>query len=114
MKKILKIIALAITLATTPLLAGPGGTPGHSHEKVSEQKAIIIAKNMRDGLVKKGTIDNSWESVDYSTIEQKKFEKNTEWVVTFNNKKIEDKDKQTLYVFISLYGEVTGANFTGN
>lgn len=114
MKQIFKIIVLALALATTPLLAGPGGTPGHSHEKITETKAIVIAKAMKDGLVKKGTIDNSWESVDASTVEQKKFGKNTEWLVTFNNQKIEDKAKQTLYVFVSLYGEVTGANFTGN
>lgn len=117
MKQIFKIIALTLTLATAPLLAGEGHSHGgnsHTHEKVSKQKAINIAKSMRDGLAKKGTLENSWKSVDYATIKQKKFGKITEWVVTFNNTKIEDKTKQTLYVFVSLYGKVTGANYTGN
>jgi len=114
MKQIFKIIALTVALATTPLLAGAGGAPGHSHEKVSEQKAINIAKSMKNGLVKKGTLNNSWKMVDYSTVKQKKFGKNMEWFVTFNNPKIEDKTKQTLFIFISLYGQVTGANYTGN
>lgn len=113
MKQIFKIIALTLALATTPLLAG-AGAPGHTHEKITEQKAINIAKSMRDGLAKKGTIADTWKSVDYSTVEQKKFGKNLEWVVTFYNPKIEDKSKQTLYVFVSLYGKVTGANYTGN
>ncbi|RXK03345.1 DUF6488 family protein [Halarcobacter bivalviorum] len=113
MKQIFKIIALTLALATTPLLAG-AGAPGHSHEKITEQKAINIAKSMKNGLVKKGTLKDSWEMVDYSEVKQKKFGKNLEWLVTFNNPKIEDKSKQTLYIFMSLYGQVTGANYTGN
>ena len=97
MKKFFKIIALVITLATTPLLAGPGGTPGHSHEKITETKAIVIAKAMKDGLVKKGTIDNSWESVDASTVEQKKFGKNTEWLVTL------EKLLELILLVINIY-----------
>jgi hypothetical protein len=113
MKKIFKIVVLALALATTPLLAG-AGAPGHSHEKVTEQKAIKIATSMKDGLADKGTLDKSWKNVNTSKIIQKKFKGNMEWVVTFNNPKIEDKAKQTLYVFVSLYGQVTGANYTGN
>ena len=119
MKKILKstLLASILTLGVTNIYAGEGHTHGgsyHVHEKISEKKAIKIAKSMKDGLAKKGTIDKSWKDIDYSKIEQKKFGKNVEWVVQFNNSKIEDTSKQTLFVFINLYGKVTGANYTGN
>lgn len=44
MKKIFKIIALVITLATTPLLAGPGGTPEHVMKKLQKQKQLLLQK----------------------------------------------------------------------
>lgn len=119
MKKILKstLLASLLTLGATSLLAGGNhshGAHSHTHEKISEKKAIKIAKSMRDGLAKKGTIVNSWETVDYSKVEKKMFGKHEEWVITFYNQKIEDKAKQTLYIFVNLYGRVTGANYTGN
>lgn len=118
MKTILKTILLAslLTLGTTNLYAGTGHSHGgsyHSHEKISETKALTIAKSMVNGLIKKGTIDKSWQNIDASKIQKKMFGKNEEWVVNFKNPKM-SKDKQTLYVFISLFGKVTGANYTGN
>jgi hypothetical protein len=68
---------------------------------------------MKNGLVKKGTIDNSWGTAGVSNTEKKRFGNNNEWVVSFDNPQIKDKSKQTLYVFIGLTGEVTGANYTG-
>lgn len=118
MNRILKstIFASILALGTTSLYAEGAHSHGgvsHVHEKITEAKAIVIAKSMADNLAKKGTIDKSWENVDASKVEKKTFGKNEEWVVSFNNSKVEDKSKQTLYVFIDLTGEVTGANFTG-
>jgi len=117
--KILKstILASLLALGTANLYGAEGHSHGgstHVHEKINETKAIVIAKNMKDGLVKKGTINNTWQNIDASKVDKKIFGKSEEWVVSFNNTQIEDKTKQTLYVFISLTGEVTGANFTGN
>ena len=117
--KILKstILASLLALGSTNLYAAGAHSHGgstHIHEKISETKAITVAKIMKDGLIKKGTINNSWQNIDASKVEKKTFGKSEEWVVTFNNLQIEDKSKQTLYVFVDLYGEVTGANFTGN
>ena len=36
-----------------------------------------------------------------------------EWVVSYKNHAVEDKSKQTLYVFLSVTGEYLAANFTG-
>jgi hypothetical protein len=39
---------------------------------------------------------------------------NNEWVVSFENLEIKDKSKQTIYIFVSVYGDIEGANYTGN
>lgn len=118
MKKILKslLASTLLTLGSMSLYAGPGTGHSHTHvaEKVTEAKAILIAKSMRDGLVKKGTISKKWSEIENSNITKKSFGEVEEWVISFFNPDIEDKTKQTLYVFVSLYGKVTGANYTGN
>jgi hypothetical protein len=117
--KILKSILLAsiLALGTTNIYAGEGHSHGgetHVHEKINEIKAIVIAKNTKDELLKKGSIDKSWENIDASKVEKKTFGNSQEWVVSFTNAKVQDATKQILYVFVDLTGEVTGANFTGN
>lgn len=44
---------------------------------------------------------------------KKKFEHDFEWVFSFENKDIKETAKQTLYVFVTLYGESNGANYSG-
>ena len=44
---------------------------------------------------------------------KKKFHHSMEWVVSFKNEKITDKTKQTLYIFVNMHGEITGANYSG-
>lgn len=118
MKRILKstLLASLLALSATNLYAGGAHSHGgssHVHEKINETKAITIATGMKDGLIKKGTIDSGWTNIDASKVERKLFGKNEEWVVSFNNPQIEDKAKQTLYVFVDLYGEVKAANYSG-
>jgi hypothetical protein len=116
--KILKstLLASLLVLGTTNIYAEEGHSHGgstHVHEKINETKAIVIAKNMKDGLIKKETIDKSWENIDASKVEKKTFGDSQEWVVSFINPKVQDVAKQTLYVFVDLTGEVTGANYSG-
>lgn len=118
MKTILKTILITSVLVfgSTTLFAGSGHTHGgstHVHDKITEQKAIEIAKSMKDGLAKKGTIADSWKSIDTVQINKKTFGNDEEWVISFQNPQIEEKSKTTLFVFINLYGKVTGANYTG-
>jgi len=44
---------------------------------------------------------------------KQQFHHNEEWVVSFENSHIKDTKKQTLYIFVSLSGKITGANFIG-
>jgi len=122
MKSILKptLLASLLIFGTAHLYAAPAGA-GHSHggavhvhEEISQDKALDIATSMKNVLAKKGTIAKSWTGISASQIEKKLFGKNEEWVVSFNNLELEDKTKQVLYVFVSLTGKVTGANYTGN
>ncbi|MFQ5543674.1 MAG: DUF6488 family protein [Nitrospiria bacterium] len=115
MKKISTYMLVLFMLSTPLVFAGPGSD--HSHEPaapISKVEALkkasgIVAKN-----VKKGKLDKSWGTVKPGKIIQKTFKKDPEWVVTFDNPKVENKDKQTLYVFLSLSGHYLGANFSGN
>jgi len=101
-------------LSALPAQAGPGHTHSHEHEEITQQGAIEKATAKIRQLVKKGKIPQSWASIDAVSAEKKKFKKGSEWVVKFNNDKIEDKSKQTLYVFFSLDGHYLAANYTGN
>ncbi len=91
-----------------------GHSHGHSHKKakpVSKEKAGLIGKQHVHRLIKAGKIDSSWSSSLIGTTEQKKFGKNEEWVVTFDNEKGVKGKK--LYVFLTLSGKFVAANFTG-
>ena len=115
------IISAVLALSPAVLFAGKDHDHGHddghghshSHDPVSQSQAEKTALKSVGQLVKKGKIDNSWSSVTVAKSEKKKFGKNMEWVVSFNNKKISDTSKQTLYVFLSLTGEYIAANYTG-
>lgn len=114
MKKFL-VYFLALFAFSTPLaFAGPGSD--HSHEPaapISENEALKAAEGFVDDIIKKGKLDASWADIKPTKVIQKKFKKDLEWVVTFDNPKAADKEKQTLYVFMSLSGHYLGANFSG-
>lgn len=101
-------------IVSAPTFAGAGHDHGgHSHEPVSQDKAIEAATEAVGKLVEKGKIDASWKAVKATGAEKKQFNKAVEWVVTFNNPAAPDKAKQNLYVFISLTGSYITANFSG-
>lgn len=88
---------------------------GHFHgTRISEEEAKTIAANVVTEFVENEKIDSSWHETEATTIEQKTFDGHLEWIVTFQNDAIEDQDKRTLYIFLTLGGELTGANYTGD
>lgn len=118
MKKSAMCLVVLFSLSTSLVFAGPGsGDHSHGHapsEPISKIKAGEKAAEFVKNFSKKGKLEKSWAMLQAASIEQKTFKKGPEWVVTFNNPKVENKDKQTLYVFLSLSGKFLGANFTGN
>ena len=85
------ILTLVFSLFTAVAIAGSG----HSHDPVSQIQAEGAAIKSVARLADKGSIDKSWKSASVAKTEKKKFGKNMEWVVSFNNKNISDPKKQT-------------------
>lgn len=112
---------IAITLAgvaalslAAPAFADRGGACHfHGYLPAKEQTVLTCAAQRKDALVTEGKIDASWKAVPHDKLEQVEGKKGKEWKVTFRNPAAPDKDKQALYVFLSLPGNVLAANFTG-
>ena len=119
MKRLIKstIVMLALSLTTLYASGSHSHDDGHGHshaqKEVSKSYAQNEATNEINKLVRLNKIDASWSKVPAVNIKKKKFKNNIEWVVNFENKIIKDSKKQMIYVFENLYGEVTGANYSG-
>ena len=128
MDKLIKATVITAALSLTTLYAGDGhnhdhsghnhGSHGHAHEAHqkgitnSAVQKIAITEVKRLALEKK--IPKSWKSIPVAKIGKAHYGDTNDWVVGFDNPKIKDKTKQTLYIFVSLNGKITGANYTGN
>jgi len=117
MKTLIKTAVITVALTSTALNASGShdGGHGHSHTQAVVSKSDIetTAKQELVRLVQNQKIDKSWSNIPIAGMKKKQFHHNTEWVVSFENSQIKDREKQTLYIFVSLYGKTTGANYTG-
>lgn len=112
MRRIFICLLTLLAFTTTTAYAGAG----HSHGPVtpiSQDQALEKATSHVQNFVKKGKLDPSWSEVRPTAGVKKQAKLGQEWVVTFDNPKMEDKAKQTLYVFLDLGGEYIAANFSG-
>ncbi len=80
---------------------------------IGEEQARTFAHFMIEKLVEKEKINKTWLEAKISKVTQKKFANELEWVVSYSNPKEKDESKKTLFIFLSQYGKVLGANFTG-
>ncbi len=120
MRKLIKslVITAVMVCGINPLYAGSGhdhSHDGHSHahEKVSKKEVQKIAREKLNRLVKDKKIGGSWSVAPMLSTKTKKFQHSTEWVVDFRNSNVLNKHEQIIYVFVNMYGEITGANYTG-
>jgi len=115
MKFLTTTLVLSSLFFGAPVIAGSGHDHGHSHAHapVNKETAETNAGKAVAALVVQKKLDDSWTSVTASSSEKKVFNGDTEWLVTFVNKKVTDTKKQKLYVFLTLSGEYIAANFTG-
>ena len=118
MKKIIFCLMVLTAFTAIPAFGagghGHGGYADHGHDHhtaLSETQIIEKASGYVAKLVEKGKLDPSWQGI--SPTEAKENDHH-EWVVTFYNSKVEDPEKQTLYMFLSPSGKYIAANFTGN
>ena len=115
MRKFIICLITVLALSATSAYAGAGS--GHSHgpvTPVAEEQVLQNALSAVASIVQKDKIDASWAEITPMDAQKKQFKNALEWVVTFNNPKVADQNKKTLYVFLSLGGQYLGANFTGN
>ncbi len=121
MKRLIKTSLITAILACgfNPLYAGSGHDHdhghGHSHEKEQVTQSYAekeAAKEVRK-LLKRDKIEGSWINASLLNVQKKKFKNKMEWVISYKNKNVKDVKKQTLYIFVNLYGEITGANYSG-
>ena len=93
---------------------------GHEHlyqslkNEVSKEEIEKAAKAKVQSLVAEKKIHKSWGLVPISKIGRTHYGDTDDWVVGFDNKRMKDKRKQTLYIFVNTRGEIRGANYTGN
>ena len=113
MRRIFICLLTLFAFAGTSAHAGSG----HSHgpvKPISEAQALEKATSIVKGIVNKGKLDSSWAEVAPISGIKKQSKSGYEWVIAFNNPKVEGKEKQTLYVFLDLGGEYIAANYSGS
>jgi len=140
MTKLIKTTVVTLALGLTTIVAGSGHSheedshaahdnsqkennhKGHKHsplyDKVkpgaSKETVEKAAIQEVQSLVAKKKIPESWKHVPVSKIGKTHYGDTDDWVVGFDNMKIKSKKRRTLYIFVSVGGEIRGANYTGN
>jgi hypothetical protein len=121
MKIFIKATIVTLSLSLTTLYAAEHHNHSHScnHDyqalknEVSKTTIKNNAKKKVQKLVLEKKVPKSWKSVPISKIGKTHYGNTDDWVVGFDNLKIKDKSKQTLYIFVSVHGKIMGANYTG-
>ena len=90
----------------------------HNHScaakvELSKREIQRAARKRLWMLAQNRNITDSWLEVPIMSTNKKKFGYLVEWVVHLQNLSIEDKKKQNIYIFVNLYGHVTGVNYIG-
>ena len=115
MKRFIKTAVVTVILACVynPLYAHGGAKHTHNVEEISQEKVQAIATQEVVRLAEIKKISRSWLSAPRLNIRKEIFGDKMEWVVSYKNKLLRDKSKQVLYIFVSLDGKVSGANYSG-
>ncbi len=128
MKNLIKATVITALLSLVSLYAH-GGKEEHDHNhdckhtldkdtvlgQIKANKADVEkrAKQKIQKLVSKKRIPKSWKEAKIAKIGKTSVNDTKDWEVSFKNLKIKDKTKQTLYIFVSVYGDIVGVNYTG-
>ena len=116
MKKFLTtvaMVAVSFSVINIAVADEAGSCHFHGNKPASPETVISCAQQRKEILIKKGKIDQSWETVEQDKVEQVDGKKGKEWLVTFKDPNVEDKAKETLYMFFTQTGNFIAANFTG-
>lgn len=117
-----RILILFILLVAPGVVLAHDGHSGHGGAnpykefgiEIEEEQAKKFSHNVIVKLVENHKLAQSWDSATVVKSYKKTYKSEPEWVVMFSNSSEEDVSKRNLYIFLSLYGDFKGANFTGN
>ena len=109
MKRTINAIVVTLVLLFSSSAYAQQASATHSHV-ASKQKIEKYAKRALNALAAKGKIEKSWENQKITNI--KKVGK--EWIVEFKNSSIKEKRKAKLSLYLTTYGKVKGANYSGS
>jgi hypothetical protein len=130
MKKMFKnlLIITALILTTNSLYAHEKSTHvegelslkvKHEHNHSCAAKIELSQKNIQRAartrlwkLTQEKIIPSSWLEVPIVSSNKKVFTHNIEWIINYRNLNIKDKNRQNIYIFVSLYGHVLAASYT--
>jgi hypothetical protein len=114
------LLTVALTLCGSRLAAShPGGHDDEHHHApkkaaIDEKAAKARAQQELERLVKVKKVGDSWKTAARFHEAKKQGEGDKwEWLVTFDNDQVKEKDKQRLFIFLKPSGEFVAANFTG-
>lgn len=115
MKTLIKIVVMTTVLGLSSLYAHGGARHNHNvsapvQEETSKNSIKKLAKQEVKRLAVAKKIDNNWLFIPISRMKKTQY---NEWIISFKNSAIKDETKQTLYIFVSVHGDLTGANYTG-
>lgn len=79
----------------------------------TKEEAIDGASKAFSEILQSGKLDATWKGVPHDNVELKSFDGKQEWVVSYKNPKVANKEKQVLYIFLSQNGSMSGMNYTG-
>ena len=115
MNRLIKTVLIMTILTFTTLDARNGQNYykyGDIETKLNKRAIVEIAKHEIRRLVIKKKLPKSWKNTNIVTVKKNKPRNTDDWVVTFNNKKIKNKKRQKLYIFVDVRGNIVGANYT--
>lgn len=116
MKHIVIILAGLVwsLFSVTVSLAGEGSTCHFHGNKAAEETTVIVcAKDRRDLYLDQGTIEESWNNIEPTSLAVIDGKEGQEWRVLFKNESASEPSKQTLYMFFTLAGNFIAANYSG-
>ncbi len=80
---------------------------------IEERQARDFSRYVLEKLVENGKLDQSWLQAKIEEVTKKKFSEELEWVVLYRNPNEDVVEQNTLYIYLSLFGELLGVDFTG-
>lgn len=113
MKKLFKIVlsVMLIGVVFSPLYSHGGHK--HAKQEMSEDSVQALATAEVKKLIQAKKISQSWISAPRLTVRKVIFGNKMEWVVSYKNKRIPEKEKRILYIYLTLDGKISGANYSG-